>query len=216
MENIKYAIFDMDGTLTETMEIWDTVAGAFLMMRGIKPDDENVFREWGYSQGINYIIKKYNLPLSYDEVMEQMIKILEYFYFNVAEAKPGVKDFLQSLKDNGVKMCIVSATNQYLVEACLKRNGLYDYFCKIYSTHEIGIHKDNRKIFDMASEFLGADGDVFVFEDAVYAIRTAKEAGYKVVAVEDYSAEAHRDEIKEFSDYYITDYKQMYDIFNLR
>lgn len=215
MENIKYAIFDMDGTLTETMEIWDTVAGAFLMMRGIKPDDENVFRERGYAQGINHIIKKYNLPLSYDEVMAELIKILEYYYFNVAEMKPGAKEFLQKLQDNGVKMCIISATNQYLVEACLKRNGLYGYFSKIYSTHEIGIHKDNRKIFDMASEFMGADGDVFVFDDAVYAIRTAKAAGYKVVAVEDFSAEDHIDEIKELADYYVTDYKEMYNIFNL-
>lgn len=216
MEQIKYAIFDMDGTLTQTMEIWDTVAGSFLMMRGIKPDDKNIFREWGYDAGINYLIKKYKLPLTYDEVMAELIKILEYFYFNVAPAKAGAKEFLQKLKDNGVKMCVVSATNQYLVEACLKRNGMYDYFEKIYSTHEIGIHKDNRKIFDMASEFLGAEGDVYVFDDAVYAIRTACEAGYKVVAVEDYSAEDHVDEIKALADYYVTDFSQMYEIFDLK
>ena len=206
----------MDGTLTETMEIWDTCSGAFLMMRGIKPDEENIFREWGYSEGINYLIRKYKLPLTYDEVMAELVKILEYYYFNVSEAKPGAKEFLQKLKDNGVKMCVISATNQYMVEACLKRNGLYDYFCKIFSTHEIGIYKDNPEIFKMACDYMGTEGDVYVFEDAVYAMRTAKAAGYKLIAVEDYSAEDHVDEIKQLADYYVTDYKQMYDIFDLR
>lgn len=215
MEDIKYAIFDMDGTLTETMEIWDTVSGAFLMMRGIKPDDDNTFRELGYYEGINFIIKKYKLPLTFDEVMAELVKILEYYYFNVSETKPGVKAFLEALKATGTKMCVISATNQYLVEGCLKRNGIFDYFCKIYSTHDIGMHKDNRKIFDLASEFMGADGDVYVFEDAAYAIRTAKGAGYKVVAVEDYSAEKYKDEIKRLADFYITDYNQIYDYFDL-
>ena len=215
MEKIKYAIFDMDGTLTDTMHIWDTGAGAFLMMRGIVPHDFETFRKRGYVAGINYMIEEYNLPLTYDEVMAELIKILEYYYNNVATAKPGVKDFLQKMQDNGVKMCIASATNRYLVEACLRRNGILDYFSKIYSTHEDSKPKTDPEVFYMASDFMNAEGDVWVFEDALYAIKTAKKAGFRVLAVEDYSAGEDRDEIKALADYYITDYNEIYNIFDL-
>lgn len=206
----------MDGTLTDTMHIWDTAAGAFLMMRGIEPYDYHVFRHMGYRAGVRYMIEEYKLPLTYDEIMAELMKILEYYYVNVAQAKPGVKDFLEAMKNKGVKMCIASATNQYLVEACLKRNGIYDYFCKVYSTVEENTTKFDPYIFDLAKEYMGADENTFIFEDALYAIKTARKAGYKVIAVEDYSDEEQRDEIKELSDYYITDYSQIYNILNLR
>lgn len=185
------------------------------MMRGIVPHDFETFRKRGYVAGINYMIEEYNLPLTYDEVMAELIKILEYYYNNVAAAKPGVKDFLQKMQDNGVKMCIASATNRYLVEACLRRNGILDYFCKIYSTHEDSKPKTDPEVFYMASDFMNAEGDVWVFEDALYAIKTAKKAGFRVLAVEDYSAGEDRDEIKALADYYITDYNEIYDIFDL-
>lgn len=215
MEKIKYAIFDMDGTLTDSMHIWDTVAGAFLMMRGIVPHEMNVFRKQGYVGGINYMIEEYDLPLTFDDVIEEIMKLLEYYYTKVAQAKPGVREFIKKLYDNGVKMCVASATNKYLVEACLKRNGLLEYFHMIYSTHDENMPKTQPDIFNLASKSMNSDGDVYVFEDALYAIQTAKRAGYKVIAVEDYSAESDREEIKKLCDYYITDYSQLYDIFDL-
>ncbi|MCQ2470573.1 MAG: HAD family phosphatase [Clostridia bacterium] len=217
MENIRYAIFDLDGTLTDSMHIWDTCGGAYLMMRGITPHAGETFRTRGYREGITYMIEEYNLPMTYDELMAELLKILEYYYFNIAEAKSGVKEFLEKMEKNGAKMCIISATNQYLVDAALKRNGIDKYFCKVYSTTDIGKHKDNPEIFNIAKEFLGAEnsGEVFVFEDALYSIKTAKSAGYKVIGIEDYSAEPDREKIKELSDYYITDYSEIYNYLNL-
>ena len=140
MENIRYAIFDLDGTLTDSMHIWDTCGGAYLMMRGITPHAGETFRTRGYREGIKYMIEEYNLPMTYDELMAELLKILEYYYFNIAEAKSGVKEFLEKMEKNGAKMCIISATNQYLVDAALKRNGIDKYFCKVYSTTDIGKH----------------------------------------------------------------------------
>lgn len=217
MENIKYAIFDLDGTLTDSMHIWDTCGGAYLMMRGITPHAGDTFRRKGYAQGIKYMIEEYNLPLTYDELMAELLKILEYYYFNIAETKPGVKDFLEAMKNKGVKMCIISATNQYLVEAALRRNGIFDYFLKVYSAHDVGLHKTEPTIFNMARDFLGAEKneDVYVFEDALYSMKTAKSAGYKVIAIEDYSAEVDREEIKKLADHYIKDYSEIYNILDL-
>lgn len=218
MENIKYAIFDVDGTLTDSMHIWDTCGGAYLMMRGITPHAGETFRTRGYREGITYMIEEYNLPLTYDELMAELLKILEYYYFNIAEAKPGVKDFLEKMQKNGVKMCIITATNQYLIDKALERNGILKYFSKVFSTVDIGKHKDKPEIFNIAKDFLGAEKseDVFVFEDALYSMKTAKSAGYKVIAVEDYSAEPDREEIKKLADYYIESYDEIYNILLLK
>jgi len=218
MEKIKYAIFDLDGTLTDSMHIWDTCGGAYLMMRGITPHAGETFRTRGYREGITYMIEEYNLPLTYDELMAELLKILEYYYFNIAEIKPGVKEFLEAMKNKDVKMCVISATNQYLVEAAMKRNGIYDYFDRVYSTVDTGYQKTEPLIFNMARDFLGAEKneEVYVFEDALYSMKTAKSAGYKVIAVADYSAEVDRKEIKELADHFITDYSEIYDILDLR
>lgn len=217
MEKIKYAIFDVDGTLTDSMHIWDTCGGAYLMMRGITPHAGETFRTRGYKEGINYMIEEYNLPLTYDELMAELLKILEFYYFNIAEKKAGVAEFLEKMEHNGVKMCIITATNQYLIDAVLERNGILKYFSRVFSTTDIGKHKDKPEIFNIAKEFLGAENssDVFVFEDALYSMKTAKAAGYRVIAVEDYSAEPDRDEIKALADYYIESYDEIYNILDV-
>ena len=126
MKNIDYAIFDMDGTLLDSMHIWDTASGAFLMMRGIIPREFDLFRKQGYKTGISYMIKEYNLDMSFDEVLESLQEILWFYYSNIAPIKDGVKDFLQLLKDNGVKMVVATATESRMAKKALERNGILD------------------------------------------------------------------------------------------
>lgn len=209
MKEIKYAIFDMDGTLLDSMHIWDTVAVAFLAARGIVPHDFDIFRKQGYNGGITYMIEEYNLDLSFDEVLEGIQKILWFYYSEIAPIKDGVKDFLEKLKANGTKMAVATATERHLVEAALKRNGILEYFDAIFTTIEVGKNKFEPDIFNLATQELGAESDVYVFEDAVYAVRTAKNAGYKVIAIEDYSAQDDREEIKNTADFYAKDYNEV-------
>ncbi len=215
MEKIKYAIFDADGTLMDSMHIWDTVDSAFLMMLGIEPKEKRLFRKYGYFNTINRMLDEYNLNMTFDEVKAQIMKILEYYYENVATAKDGVKEFLQTLRNNGVHCVVATATDRYLMEPALERNGLLEYFDAVFTTRDIGLSKHQPDVFNMARDFMGADEDLFVFEDAAYAIDTAKKAGYKVVAVEDYSAEDEREHIKSIADFYVVDYSEMYQIFEL-
>lgn len=216
MEKIKYAIFDADGTLMDSMHIWDTLDSAFLMMRGIEPKESRVFRKYGYFNAIKYFLENYELNMTPEEIRADIMKILEYYYNNVATAKDGVREFLQTLKDNGVRCVVATATDRYLMEPALERNGLLEYFDAVFSTRETGISKHEPDIFNKAKDFLGADEDIFIFEDAAYAIDTAKKAGYKVVAVEDYSAEEEREHIRVVADYYATNYSEMYQIFDLQ
>ena len=215
MEKIKYAIFDADGTLMDSMHIWDTLDGAFLRMRGIVPDEDRIFMRYGYFKAVDYMIEKYNLNMTPTQVKDDIMNILEYYYQNVPIPKNGVEDFLKKLTSNGVHCVVATATDRYLMEPALERNGLLKYFDKVFSTKEIGVSKQKPDIFNIARDFLGADENLFVFEDAAYAIRTAKEAGYKVVAIEDYSAADEVEYIKANADYYVSDYNELYNIFDL-
>lgn len=215
MEKIKYAIFDADGTLMDSMHIWDTVDSAFLMMRGIVPFEQRVFHKYGYFNAVDYMIETYNLNMTPDEVRRDVVNILKYYYDNVATAKDGVREFLQKLRDNGVRCVVATATDKAIMKPALERNGLLEYFEEVFSTKDIGISKQKPDIYNIARDYLGADEDLFVFEDAAYAIETAIKAGYRVVAVEDYSAESDREIIKKISDYYVSSYSELYSIFEL-
>lgn len=216
MEKIKYAIFDADGTLMDSMHIWDTLDSAFLLMRGIEPKESRIFRKYGYFNAIKYFLENYDLDMTPEEIRRDIMKILEYYYNNVAKAKDGVREFLKTLRDNGVRCVVATATDCYLMKPALERNGLLEYFDEVFSTKDTGISKFEPDIYNKARDFLGADEDLFVFEDAAYAIDTAKKAGYRVIAVEDYSAEEEREHIIAVSDYYATNYTEMYQIFDLK
>lgn len=215
MEKIKYAIFDADGTLLDTMHIWDTVDNAFLYMRGIVPEEDKIFHRYGYFNAVNHMIEKYNLDMTPEEVREDIMMILRYYYNNVAKEKDGVKEFLQALKNNGVHCVVATATDKSIMEPTLERLGLAEYFEAVFSTKDTGISKHDPHIYNLARDFLGAKDDLFIFEDAAYAIDTAKKAGYRIVAVEDYSAERDREHIKKIADYYVSAYSELYGIFDL-
>jgi len=131
--------------------------------------------------------------------------MLDEFYFNAAALKPGVVAFLEALKARGVKMCVATATDRYLIEASLSRVGIDKYFERIFTCNEERTSKSSPDIFIRAAKFLGTDvGETVVVEDASHAIRSAKSAGFKVMAVFDQSAAAHQEEIRAMSDYYYT------------
>lgn len=215
MKEINYAIFDMDGTLLDSMHIWDTASGAFLMMRGIIPKEFDLFRKQGYKGGIDYMIDEYNLDMTFDEVLNELQKILWFYYSNVAPIKDGVKDFLQALKNNGVKMVVATATESKMAKKALERNGIIDFFEDVISMHEIGIHKNDPAAFEYVRNAIHANGVGYVFEDALYAIETAKSAGYKVIGIEDYSAEDDREKIKKIVDFYAENYEQVKEYFEV-
>lgn len=181
MFKIKYAVFDVDGTLMDSMHMWNTAITAFLLMRGIETTEVGHFIKSGFKNSIEDLISRYSLDMTPEEVKAKIFEILEYYYFNVAAAKPGVKEFLQKLKENGTRMCVATATDRRLVVPALERNGLLEYFDKVFTVGEVGVNKSQPDIYDRARDYMGADAqDVFVFEDAVYAIETAKGRGTRL------------------------------------
>jgi len=205
MIDFKGAIFDADGTLLNSMPIWDNTAGKYLISQGItpRPTMKEDLVSMGGHELPNYFLTEYGLDKTYEEIRCGISKMLEDFYFNKAPIKDGVITLLDLLRGRGIKMCVATATDRNLMEPALKRLGLYKYFERIFTCSEEQTTKRSPDIFIRAAEFLGTPiSQTLIFEDALYAIKSAKDAGFPVVAVYDLWADAHQEEIKSLCDYY--------------
>ena len=208
---IKCAIFDFDGTLFDSMFIWDNVGEIYLHSLGKEPKAsmrEDV-RILSLYQSACYFKEEYGIDLSVEEIMAGINQTIEHFYIHEVQPKVGVVPFLNELKQQGISMCIATASDRYQIEAALKRCGMEEIFEAIFTCTEVGHGKDEPEIFRKAMEYFDADrSNTVVFEDALHAIRTAKSDGFGVVAVFD-SSEERQNEIRNLSDCYISDFEHL-------
>lgn len=207
---ISGAIFDVDGTLLNSMSIWDTIGTDYLHSIGYTPRENlnEVFKNMSLFQAAEYYRKEYGVTLSIEEIMDGVNAMLEHYYRYEAPLKPGVEQLLARLRHIGVKLCIATATDRYLVEAALERCKVRSYFGEIFTCNEVGHGKDEPHIFEAALRFLGTEkAETVVFDDALYAIRAAKEAGFPIAAVYDTHEKAQA-EVRTLSDVYLEDLSQ--------
>ena len=202
---ISGAIFDVDGTLLDSMSIWDTIGADYLRSIGYIPRQNlnEIFKNMSLLQAAEYYRNEYGVTLRVEEIMSGVNAMLEQFYQYEAPLKPGAAELLARLRQNRVKLCIATATDRYLVEAALARCGVLSYFGEIFTCNGVGHGKDEPHIFEAALRFLGTErAETVVFDDALYAIRTAKEAGFPIAAVYD-THEKSQTEVRALSDFYL-------------
>ncbi len=208
--DIKGAIFDLDGTLVDTMPVWENIGYEYITKKGFKADkiDNYIFKNLSLHQSALYFKQKFGVPESVEEIIEEVSDMTLDFYCN-AEPREGAVEFLQFLEACGAKACVATATERPLAEAVLKANGMMQYIDKIYTCTEIGHGKDESTIYDMALNHLGTSKkNTYIFEDALHAAKTALGAGYKVVGIYDPS-EAKTAELEAIADDYIKDYYEL-------
>lgn len=206
---IKCAIFDFDGTLFDSMFIWDNAGEIYLRSLGKEPKPSMLddIRTLSLYQAACYFKKEYDLPLSAEEIMTGINQTIEDFYIHDVLPKNGVTAFLNKMKKMDISMCIATASDRYQIEAALRRCGMEHYFQEIFTCSEVGHGKDEPIIFQKAMEHFGADrSNTVIFEDAFHAIQTAKADGFSVIAVFDHS-EKQQDEIRILADCYISDFE---------
>lgn len=203
---IKGAIFDVDGTLLDTMPVWTDAGARFLATLGIEAEEglgDKLFAET-VNTGADYLISRYGLKMSREEVAKGINEQMELFYFNEAPMKEGALQLLQRLKDAGSKITVATSTNRYCIEAAFDRLGIKDYFDGILTCTEVGATKANPAIFFEANDIMGTKiADTWVFEDGLYAIKTAWAEGYRTVGVYDEISEADQEEIRKYSYIYV-------------
>lgn len=207
---LKGAIFDFDGTLFDSMFIWNTAGETYLRSIGIEPREDlrKVLKTMSLLQSATYIREKYAVELTLEEIMDGINRTVENFYFHTVQPKEGVATFLEQMKKQGVKICIATATDRYQVEAALKRCCMEHFFSEIFTCTDVGHGKDEPFIFRKAMDYLGTTREnTVVFEDAYHAAQTAKADGFVTVAVYD-SHEEKQKELQALSDFYFENYTE--------
>jgi HAD superfamily hydrolase (TIGR01509 family) len=208
---IKGAIFDMDGTLVNSLMWWDVfwsnLGKKYLNNPHFKPseDDDRKVRTMVFSDCMEYIQKTYSIPASPQEILDYAHEDIERFYVEDVDCKDGVIELLENLKSKGIKLCVASATRLDHVMLCLDNLKLTKYFEAVLSCADIGKGKDKPDIYLLALEKLGVKAEeACVFEDSYVALETAKKIGCKTVGIFD-KYNFGQDRLKEASIYYVGD-----------
>ena len=205
---LKGAIFDFDGTLVDSMFIWDTIGEDYLRLLGKEPHEDlkETFMTLTLEEAAEFYRTHYGVTLSVKEIVDGVNTMVEGIYRTRVALKQGVADFLAQLKENGTRMCIATVTDRYLVEETLDRLGILQYFSEIFTCAEVGYGKDKPIIYRKALEHLDtAKNETYVFEDSLFALKTAKADGFTTVGVYD-RHENRQDNLKNLADYYIVDF----------
>ena len=205
---IKGAIFDLDGTLVDSMFIWDTFGEDYLKTLGIEPKENfaETFKTFTLEQAAEYYREHYGVTHSVGEIVNDINNMVSEIYQTRVNLKSGVKEFLKRLHKRGVKMCVATVTDRIVAEDILKRLGVLEYFSEIFTCAEVGASKESPEIYRCALKHLGTKKEeTVVFEDVFHALSTAIKEGFKTAAVYDIH-ESQQEKMKEFADYYITDF----------
>ena len=208
--NLRGAIFDAYGTLLDSMHIWHELGARYLLSLNITPK-EGLSRKlypMSLEQSCKYLKTRYNLRDSEGDIQSGILGIIEGFYRDEVTLKDGVREFLSAMNDKGIQMVIATSGNRELLSCALERNRIAEYFAEIFTCSELETMKHEPDIFMTCAEFLGmSPADVGVFEDALFAVETAKRAGFITFGVKDNSNIHQWEMIREISDYTIESFR---------
>lgn len=200
------AVFDMDGTLVDSMQIWQSMGSSYIRSKGLTPEPnlDRTLYPLTIIDAADYLNTRYNLGMKPEDVIAGCNAVVEEEYRTTVGLKPGVTEFLKMMQKHGIKASIATATDRHLVEIVLERLDIARFFTGIVTSTEAGSAKaDSPAIFHKARGLLGTSIEkTVVFEDAFFAVRTAKQAGYPVAALHDETAQCPPEKMKEFCDWY--------------
>ncbi len=209
--NITGAIFDFDGTVFDSMHIWKGVKFQFFDRIGLvlSEEEKKEFQGLFLLDSIELAKTRFDLKLTDKELFNEFFTMIKEKYLLDTKPKNDIIEFLEKLKAKGVKMGIATATGEPALIAVLEKFNMIHYFQEIYSTYTVGASKTEPKVYDVVLEKLGTEKQTtWIFEDALYAAKTAKKAGYNVVGIYDKS-ELEQEKLKELVDIYIHNYSEL-------
>lgn len=196
-------IFDMDGTLLDSMGMWENLGSIYLLKKGITPpvDLKEVIENKTLEEAAEYFITDLGLEGNIKGIVREILSLIEDKYRYELELKPGVKEFVLSEYEKGSRMCILTTSDRDLALAAMDRNGIGFCFKEVFTAETLGLSKRGPEIFLKTCELMGfKPEETTVYEDALYAIKAAKAAGCHVVAVYDHMNRNDWDEIKSTAD----------------
>ncbi len=204
----QFAIFDMDGTLVDSMGYWNRLADEYLARQGVPPlppelkEQSIALTMIGSAQ---LFIQNFGLPGTPEQIAGEVNALMEEHYRADVPLKPGAALCLERMKAAGFKMCVASSTCPALLEVCLRRLGIRDYFEFLLSCEEVDAGKDRPDVYLEAARRLGARPEnTVVFEDILVAASTAKKAGFTLGVIYDVNSEDEQARLKALADHWFT------------
>lgn len=202
-------IFDVDGTLLNSSHIWTDAGKTYLASLGVEAEEglgRKLF-QMSLDEGAIYMKERYSLSQSNEEIKNGVLKVVEDFYLYEAPMKSGAEKLIKRLAGRGIPMVVASSSKREHIEAALGRLGVLPYFKRIFTCDEVGIGKHNPKIFMQCAECMGVTPEkTWVIEDGLYAMKTAKNAGFNVIGILDEESRADWDEIAGVADFTVADF----------
>lgn len=205
MNNLLAIIFDADGTILDSMYIWHELGGRYLRSIDVEPERNlaEILYPLSLEQGCVYLKERYALEQTLPEIREGIVRIIQDFYIDEVGLKVGIKNFLQSMLEKNIPMVIATSGDRTLLNAALERNGIAGYFNAVFTCSELETNKHEPKIYLECAKFFGLEPyNIAVFEDSLFALETAKAAGFITFGVEDDSNINDRERIIEVADFY--------------
>lgn len=212
LKNIEAVIFDMDGTVIDSMWVWKQVDIDFLNERNIDvPDNlQKSIEGLSFTETAHYFKNNFGLREDIEEIKAEWTDMVRDYYTSVIEAKKGIKEFLDYLKSNNYKIGMATSNYSELVEAVLKKNDMLIYFDEIVTTCEVPRDKSYPDVFLETAKRLGVSPEkCIVFEDTLLAVGGARAAGMKVIGVYDKLGTCTPEELEEATDFLVEHFEDI-------
>lgn len=217
-KNFEAVIFDLDGTLVDSMWMWREIDVEYLGRFNIDiPDDLSAEIEgMSFSETAVYFKNRFNIPDSIDTIKKTWNDMSYDIYKNKILLKKGAKDFLRHLRSNNIKMAIATSNSRELAQCALDGRGISDFFNCVVTGCDVGAGKPNPEVYLTAAQRLNVHPEkCLVFEDIPQGIMAGKNAGMTTCAIEDEYSAIFREEKKRLADYYINDYYEFMENYNI-
>jgi HAD superfamily hydrolase (TIGR01509 family) len=209
---MKGAIFDIDGTLLDSMPIWNDLGARYLETLSIQTEENlgKILFPMTMEEAAEYMKTQYRLPQTADEIRQGVLGIVENFYRYEVGLKPGVETYIKALHRKGIPMILATTGDKELAAAALTRLGIRKYFCDILTVSDYGTSKHEPDIYQKAAQILQVPpSECVVFEDVFYALETAKAAGFLCAGVKDAASADDWERIRTIADYWIGDFTEI-------
>ena len=203
----KAVIFDLDGTLCDSMWVWTDIDRGFFESRGIDVDEkelQSAIEGMSFSETAEYFVATYPLPETAEELMELWNEMALARYRTDVQLKEGVREYLDFLHQRGMKLAIGTSNSRKVVETFLDVQGIASYFAAITTSCEVHAGKPAPDVYLETAKKLGEDpADCLVFEDLLMGIEAGQNAGMTVCAVDDAYSHFEWDKKKAKADFSI-------------
>ena len=209
---MKGAIFDVDGTLLDSMTVWYNITNRFFIKHGLVLPDEKAasYKEMTLEESLPQINEEFDIGMTDEQIMQEFKDMITEEYANHIMLKPGADTYLKKLHDAGIKTAVATSGYEGLCKSAFSRLGIINYIDEYAFSSEVGCNKGHPDVYLLAANRLGLPPEeCTVFEDIVLGLGSAKKAGFTTCAVYDPTNADETDALKQLSDIYITEWTEL-------